>query len=87
MNIIDTLIDSVIGGTNPSNALKMVEGTDQVMMFYKPKLSDFKVGKEIVQPDKSGDFTLKAKVKSIDGGMITTDKGGQYTPDELRLLK
>lgn len=82
MRDIDNLIDKVVEGKSPAKVLEA-----EVLLFKKPKITDFKVGQEIVQPDTHGDYTVKAKVKSITGNLITTDKGGQYTPDELRLLK
>ncbi len=63
---------------------------DEVLMLYKPKLTDLRIGQDVVIKDKNGQYTIKTKIKAIDQRnqeVIMSDQVGSYTPDEVRILK
>lgn len=42
---------------------------------------------KVAFPDIDGQHTKIGTIKSKSNGMITLSEGGQYTPDEVRLIK
>lgn len=62
-------------------------GSVDVLLFKKPKDSDLKVGMKVAYNDVNGEFTKIGTIKSKEKGLVTLIEGGQFAPDELRLLK